>query len=119
MGVLVDQCVSRRMVEPALVALEDTIFVSDVALGAPDVTILDLARREQRILITEDYDFGELIFFRRLPPPLGVIHLALDGMAKEERDSKFASEIAHLLAIAPGNFVVFSRHVPRVRPFPP
>ena len=106
------------MVEPALSRLADVAYVHDVAHSAPDIDVLDLARNENRILITEDYDFGELVFGKGRPPPPGIIHLSLDRMNKDERDEKFAREIAHLLAIAPGQFVVFSDQAPRSRPLP-
>lgn len=46
--------------------------VQSAAESAPDASdaeLLALARAEQRILITEDKDFGELAFVRRLPHP--------------------------------------------------
>lgn len=104
------------MVESALRPLADVAFVFDIAHSAPDIDILELARQQQRILITEDYDFGALIFGERRAPPIGLIHLALDGMDKNERDQKFAAEIKHLLEVAPGRFVVFSKRAPRSRP---
>jgi predicted nuclease of predicted toxin-antitoxin system len=116
--VLVDQCVSRRMVDAALRPFADVTYVSDAAHGAPDPDVLELACREQRILITEDYDFGELIFGEKRTPPPGVIHLALDGMTKDQRDAKFAAEIEELLRLASGCFVVFSARRPRVRALP-
>jgi predicted nuclease of predicted toxin-antitoxin system len=42
----------------------------------PDAEVLDLARREQRILITSDRDFGELIY-REQRPHSGVIYFRL------------------------------------------
>ena len=36
---------------------------------AADEDVLALVLQEQRILITEDKDFGELVFVRRLPHP--------------------------------------------------
>ena len=36
---------------------------------ATDEEVLAMALAEQRILITEDKDFGELVFVRRLPHP--------------------------------------------------
>jgi predicted nuclease of predicted toxin-antitoxin system len=106
------------MVDCALRPLADSSYVFDSARGAPDVDVLALARAEHRILITEDYDFGALIFGELRPPPPGLVHLVLHGMSKAERDAKFAAEAAALLAAAPGYFVVFSRSTIRVRPFP-
>ena len=37
--------------------------------SATDEDILALAFEEQRVLVTEDKDFGELVFVRRLPHP--------------------------------------------------
>ena len=37
--------------------------------SASDRTLPDLAYREERVLITEDKDFGELVFSLRLPHP--------------------------------------------------
>ena len=36
---------------------------------ASDEAMLALAHEEQRILVTEDKDFGDLVFVRRLPHP--------------------------------------------------
>ena len=41
---------------------------------ATDEELLVLATEEQRIIITEDKDFGELVFVRRLPHPC-IVHL--------------------------------------------
>ena len=42
--------------------------------------VLDIARRESRILITEDRDFGEMIVRRRLEAP-GIVLLELDRLS--------------------------------------
>jgi predicted nuclease of predicted toxin-antitoxin system len=34
---------------------------------ASDESLLDLARNDNRVLITEDKDFGELVFVRNVP----------------------------------------------------
>jgi predicted nuclease of predicted toxin-antitoxin system len=44
--------------------------------GLPDEEVLAIAKREGRILITDDRDFGELVF-RRRHPHRGVIYLRL------------------------------------------
>jgi hypothetical protein len=40
----------------------DVVAVAEISPRADDRTVLDLARQEQRILITEDKDFGRLVF---------------------------------------------------------
>jgi predicted nuclease of predicted toxin-antitoxin system len=39
-----------------------TSIVLDYGAGLPDPEVLAIARHEQRVLITDDLDFGELIF---------------------------------------------------------
>ena len=39
----------------------------------PDAQVLALASQEQRILVTGDKDFGDLVFVARQPAPHGVI----------------------------------------------
>lgn len=50
---------------------------TDYPAAMKDVDILALAHREQRILLTDDRDFGELVF-RMRQPHAGVIYLRLD-----------------------------------------
>jgi predicted nuclease of predicted toxin-antitoxin system len=47
----------------------DVLLAIDVNPRAPDETLLGLATQEGRVLVTEDKDFGELVFVHRLPHP--------------------------------------------------
>jgi predicted nuclease of predicted toxin-antitoxin system len=42
---------------------------TSIYLQATDEALLDLALQEGRALVTEDKDFGELVFVRHLPHP--------------------------------------------------
>ncbi|HXG60369.1 MAG TPA: DUF5615 family PIN-like protein [Planctomycetota bacterium] len=44
----------------------DAASVAEVARGASDEDVLALALKEERILVTEDKDFGRLVFARSL-----------------------------------------------------
>jgi len=55
---------------------EVTVVAEDYAASIPDVQVLALARAEQRTLITNDRDFGELRFLHG-HPPAGVLYLRL------------------------------------------
>lgn len=52
--------------------------------NASDEALLDLAYREDRVLVTEDKDFGELVFSRGLRHPCIV---RLDGLKTAEEAS--------------------------------
>ena len=47
----------------------DILSAREIDPRATDEALLALANREHRVLITEDKDFGELVFVRRLEHP--------------------------------------------------
>lgn len=53
----------------------NVLAVSEDLSGAADAAVLERAVVEQRILLTFDRDYGELIFRQGLPAPPGVVHL--------------------------------------------
>ena len=62
MKFLVDECVGRRVTDWLITNGFDTIFVKDGFSGVDDDLVLEKAFRENRILITCDKDFGDMIF---------------------------------------------------------
>lgn len=70
MKFLLDACASSHSMHSTLVRLgHDVISALELNPSAPDEELLEFATEEQRILITEDKDFGELVFVRKLPHP--------------------------------------------------
>lgn len=61
MRLLLDTCVSPRTRDALATAGHDAIWTGDWNPDPGDEAILDFARRESRILITLDKDFGELV----------------------------------------------------------
>lgn len=51
----------------------DVASISEEASGSNDVEVLERAAREDRVILTFDSDYGELIFRRKLPSPRGVL----------------------------------------------
>lgn len=58
----------------------DILYVAEMAAGLNDADVLALAAREKRVLLTEDKDFGDLIFRRKQTVP----GLVLIRIASEE-----------------------------------
>lgn len=88
MKVILDQNADRRFA-PCLCSLGHDVTTAgvDSPPGLPDSAVLALAHGEGRILITNDRDFGELVF-RRHAPHAGVIYFRLstpDFAAKRDR----------------------------------
>ncbi len=40
----------------------DVVYISECMAGADDEAVIDFARSERRLLVTEDKDFGQLVF---------------------------------------------------------
>jgi predicted nuclease of predicted toxin-antitoxin system len=55
----------------------DVVYIVDAAPSARDRNILELAKREERLLLTEDKDFGELVIHetRRDIPGLALMRV--------------------------------------------
>jgi predicted nuclease of predicted toxin-antitoxin system len=71
---LADECVAARLVLQLRRAAHDVSYVAEDSPGSLDESIIDLAMHEGRLLLTEDKDFGDLVFGLGRPVP-GIILL--------------------------------------------
>jgi hypothetical protein len=62
MRFLADESCDFAAVYALRAAGHDVVAVSEVARGAEDSSVIQLARSERRVLLTEDKDFGQLVF---------------------------------------------------------
>ena len=62
MKFLVDANLGRKFTNLINKAWYDAVFINDLLAKTSDEEVLTLAERENRIIITNDKDFGELIF---------------------------------------------------------
>lgn len=72
MRFLVDENAGRRLNELLKHSGHDSVFSGDILRGADDEAVLSRSEKEKRVLITDDKDFGELIF-RLNRPSSGVV----------------------------------------------
>ncbi len=79
-----------------------------------DDDLLDIAREEQRILITDDKDFGELIFRKRLATS-GIVLFRLRNPSIVARLERLAEVWSAIETRAPGRFIVISDRKVRIR----
>jgi predicted nuclease of predicted toxin-antitoxin system len=107
MRFLVDECTGSRVAEWLREIGHEVFSVYDESRGATDDAILTKAFEEDWILITNDKDFGELVF-REHRPHHGVIFLRLD----DERSTAKIAALDRLLRNhsnrLPKTFVVVS-----------
>ena len=62
MRLLADESCDFRVVRALRAAGHDVAAVVEFAPGTDDIDLIDIAVREQRIFITEDRDFGQLVY---------------------------------------------------------
>jgi len=73
---LADECVDAGLVAQLRAANHEVAYIAESHAGSLDRHVLALARDENRLLLTEDKDFGDLVFRSRMEAP-GVILLRL------------------------------------------
>jgi len=59
---LADECVSPFLVARLRDGGHDVLHMAEIAPGVPDSDIVKRANQDHRLLLTEDKDFGELLF---------------------------------------------------------
>ena len=113
---LANENISRTTVEILRENGHDVKWVAESIPSIDDERVLLLACGEQRIIITFDSDYGELIYRDKNSPPPGVIYLRL----KSDDPALPARLILKYLAISPGSFdrtfAVLNETELRVRP---
>lgn len=117
MRLLVDECVARPLFEALLRHFDDALYVADVRPAAPDTDVLEWAVNEKRVLVTEDYDFGELVFHRQLRAEAVVI--IAPGALGVDLVGDAGSVAKRLVAVSaelPGRLTIVERRRLRQRP---
>jgi len=114
MRFLLDVCAASRRMQDALRSLgHDVLTPLERNPRATDEELLALALEEQRVLITEDKDFGELAFVRRLPCPV-IIRFVEMPVEEKVRAMRELLE-RHQDAMNEGSLIVVTRRRIRVR----
>lgn len=103
-----------RAWEVLAAAGHDVAAVGRDAPGLDDASILAWAVREQRVLVTYDTDFGDLIFQRGVSPPPAVLLVRPQPVEPEDA---LALVLGALVEQIDGAFVVVTAQGLRRRPF--
>lgn len=116
MRFLADECVAPATVDALRGAGHDVIHALEVFPAASDEFIASLAASDSRILLTEDTDYGDIVFHRGGRPPLGVILLRMGDLDAGDRVAKLMSVLSELGENVVGRFVVVGPSRVRIRP---
>lgn len=93
----------------------DVLIIAEGMPEADDMTILQRAFAEERIVVTNDKDFGELIF-RRREPHHGVILFRLQDESGESRLHVIKALMEQYSEQLPERFAVVTEKNVRFRP---
>lgn len=110
---LVDESTGRKLCI-LLKEIYDVVFVGDVMpSSSSDALVLEYAKKEGRILITDDKDFGELIF-RLRKASNGVILLRINPKWTDKRFLTLKNILTRL-DDPKGKFIVLEEKTIRIR----
>ncbi len=95
----------------------DVGSASEIKSGEVDEHWLNLANNEQRLIVTSDKDFGELVYREGLSS-FGVILLRMDDLPVRDWVIRLQETWAIVEANPNGKFIVISQKLVRVRSLP-
>lgn len=116
MMLLADESVDRPIVERLRQDGHDTLYVAELSPSIKDDEVLQQANSRNSLLLTEDKDFGELVY-RLGRVHTGVVLIRLAGLppsSKAETVAKVQDHVGEL----PGAFSVISPGAVRIRKSP-
>jgi predicted nuclease of predicted toxin-antitoxin system len=113
-------CANENIPADGVVALRsqghDVLWIREAIPGATDVQVIERAMVEQRLLLTFDKDFGELVFRRGKKAAAGIVLFRIS----QPSGTAVAETIARVLASRDdweGHFSVVDDRTVRMRPF--
>lgn len=119
MRFLVDASLSPSVVGSLNDAGHDAVHVGDVLpLDAPDGVVFDAAVEQQRVIVTADTDFGEILARRRSSSPSVVLFRTPGGRPSARAQLLLDHLPAVTQELEDGAIVVFQETRLRVRPLP-
>jgi predicted nuclease of predicted toxin-antitoxin system len=117
MRFLADENCEGPIVQALKAQGHDVQWVREVDHGASDAAVIARAQREQRILLTNDKDFAELAYLKRLSA-FGIVLLRLPALRSEEKAQRLLMTVQQLEDGLAGSFTVVTPRAIRRRPLP-
>jgi predicted nuclease of predicted toxin-antitoxin system len=115
---LADENIATDMVAWLRLQQCDVVSAADDHAQVADSVLLKSAEADRRLLITEDKDFGELVFRDRLNSH-GVVLLRMGKLPIAKRIERLADTWSVVQSNPQGCFIVITEKKVRVRPLHP
>lgn len=116
-GLLADENIAAPMVAALRESGWDVLYLTERSPGITDDEVLALVRSEHRILVTEDKDFGELVFRLKERVP-GIVLLRLPEQSWDKRWPRVRDALATRSAQLQGKYTVIGQDRIRSRAMP-
>jgi predicted nuclease of predicted toxin-antitoxin system len=114
-------CANENLPEDCILRLRqdghDVLWIRETAPGSSDDSVLTRARDENRLLITFDKDFGELVFRHGAKASQGIVLFRIAQPSAEVVAARVAAILASRDDWA-GSFSVVEESAVRMRPLP-
>lgn len=117
MRILADENIAKDVVAWLRTSGHDVLFAAEAEAGAADTQWVARAEKEQRVILTSDKDFGELVFRDGLTSS-GVVLLRLDDLTVPEILARLQNVWSVVEANPSGRFIVVTESKVRVRSMP-
>lgn len=114
MNLVADENIDRQIVDRLRHDGHVVVWVADVAPSIPDEDVLQIAVSSPAVLVTEDKDFGELVYRRGLSHA-GVLLIRLEGLDNVTKAEVVSQAVRDNEAELPGAFTVVSPDLVRLR----
>lgn len=118
MRFLANENIPMRSVLAMREAGHDVLSISEMSPGIIDEEVMRIGHAEQRVILTFDRDYGELVFRRRLPAPAGVLYLRF-APANPLEPAEYLGRLLTSGIELSGRFTTGDREQVRQRPLVP
>jgi predicted nuclease of predicted toxin-antitoxin system len=89
---LVDECVDASLAALLREFGHDVVYMAEVAPRTADTEVLNYAVHENRLLLTEDKDFGDLVFRQARPVP-GIMLVRIEPPRRSRKRARLLAAI--------------------------
>jgi predicted nuclease of predicted toxin-antitoxin system len=110
-----DECVLDSIITRLRADGHTVHAIRDASAGSPDPDVLAVAVGLQAVLLTQDKDFGELVYRLKMDHR-GIILIRLAGMTSAERAELVSTVVTNHAGELPDAFTVISSNGVRIRP---
>ena len=92
---IADESCAGPVIRALRTAGHDVIAIAEISKGIPDERVMDRAFSERRVLITEDNDFGELVYVQKRPSA-GVVLVKFHRRMRRTKPAAVVEAVATL-----------------------